>query len=138
MRQRLSFFLVLAALVLMAAVWSTLLLVAPKQQTLDQRVQSVASQLKCVVCQGESVADSTADLAQQMRLVIREQLQQGKSDQDVLQYFSQRYGDQIVWSPPWQGFSLLTWLIPLVFWLGGAALIVVLLREWRAAALHRT
>jgi cytochrome c-type biogenesis protein CcmH len=134
LRQRFSLILLLAALVLVVAVWSTLWLVGPKQQTLDQRVQSVAAQLKCVVCQGESVADSQASLAQQMRLVIRDQLQQGRSDQEVLQYFAQRYGEEIIWSPAWQGFSLLTWLMPIIFWLGGAALIFFLLREWRASA----
>ncbi len=137
MKQRVSLFLVLAALAVVGAVWSMLLIVAQKQQTLDQRVQSVATQLKCVVCQGESVADSQADLAQQMRLVIRDQLRQGKSEQDVIQYFAQRYGEQIVWSPPWQGFSLLIWLVPLGFLLGGGALIVFLLREWRSAAADR-
>src|SRR5436190_3054991 len=79
--------LILAALAVMAAVWSILLIVKPKQETLDQRVQYVASQLKCPVCQGESVADSQVAIAQQMRQIIREQLQSGKSEQDVVQYF---------------------------------------------------
>jgi cytochrome c-type biogenesis protein CcmH len=137
MRKRLPLYLLLTALVLVAATWSTLLIAAPKQQTLDQRVQGVASQLKCVVCQGESVADSQAGLAQEMRLVIRDQLQQGKSDQEVLQYFVQRYGEDIIWSPPWQGFSLLVWLVPIVFWLGGVVLLIFLFREWRAMATRR-
>ena len=115
------------------AVWSTLLIVKPKQETLDQRVQNVASQLKCPVCQGESVADSQATIAQQMRQVIREQLQSGKSEQEVVQYFIRSYGDQIVWLPPWQGFSLLIWLVPIVFFLGGAVLVYVILYEWRAS-----
>ena len=114
------------------AVWSALLIVKPKQETLDQRVQNVASQLKCPVCQGESVADSQATIAQQMRQVIREQLQSGKSEQDVVQYFIRSYGDQIVWLPPWQGFSLLIWLVPMVFVLGGAVLVYIVLREWRS------
>ncbi len=124
--------LILAALAVMAAVWSTLLIIKPKQETLDQRVQDVASQLRCPVCQGESVADSQATIAQQMRQVIREQLQSGKSEQDVVQYFVRSYGDQIVWLPPWQGFSLLAWLVPMAFLLGGAVLVVIVLCEWRA------
>ncbi len=92
------------------------------------------SQLKCPVCQGESVADSQATIAQQMRQVIREQLQSGKSEQDVVQYFVHSYGDQIVWLPLWQGFSLLAWLIPMAFLLGGAVLVFIVLREWRAGA----
>ena len=118
---------------MIVAVWSALLIVKPKQETLDQRVQNVASQLKCPVCQGESVADSQATIAQQMRQVIREQLQSGKSEQDVVQYFIRSYGDQIVWLPPWQGFSLLVWLVPIVFLLGGAALVYIVLHEWRSS-----
>jgi cytochrome c-type biogenesis protein CcmH len=134
MKARRSIFIVLVALAVIAAVWSTLLIVAPGQQTLDARVQRVASQLKCLICQGESVADSPSTLAQQMRTAIREQLQSGKSEQDVIQYFEQRYGPQIVWSPPWQGFSLLAWLIPMAFLLCGIVLVILLLREWRSNA----
>jgi cytochrome c-type biogenesis protein CcmH len=124
--------LILVALAVIAAIWSTLLIIEPKQETLDQRVQNVASQLKCPVCQGESVADSQATIAQQMRQVIREQLLSGKSEQDVVQYFIRSYGDQIVWLPPWQGFSLLAWLVPIAFVLVGAVLVFIVLREWRA------
>jgi cytochrome c-type biogenesis protein CcmH len=131
MKSRLPLLIVLVALAIIATVWSTLWIVAPGQQTLDGRVQRVASQLKCLVCQGESVADSPSALAQQMRASIRQQLQSGRSEQDVIQYFEQRYGDQIVWSPPWQGFSLLAWLVPLAFLLCGIGLIILLLREWR-------
>src|SRR5262249_12598930 len=88
---------VLLALTIIAAVWSTLWILAPGQQTLDARVQHVASQLKCLICQGESVADSPSTLAQQMRTAIREQLQSGRSEQDVIKYFEQRYGAQIIW-----------------------------------------
>jgi cytochrome c-type biogenesis protein CcmH len=124
--------LLIAALAVIVAVWSALLIIKPKQETLDQHVQNVASQLKCPVCQGESVADSQATIAQQMRQVIREQLQSGKSEQDVVQYFIHSYGDQIVWLPPWQGFSLLIWLVPMVFLLGGIVLVFIVLREWKS------
>ena len=132
MKSRRSILIVLVALAVIAAVWSTLFIVTPGQQTLDARVQQVASQLKCLICQGESVADSPSTLAQQMRTAIREQLQSGKSEQDVIQYFEQRYGPQIVWSPPWQGFSLLAWLVPIAFLLCGVVLVTLLLREWRS------
>src|SRR6516162_7720188 len=131
MKSRSSLLIVLLALAVIAAVWSTLWIVAPGQQTLDARVQRVALQLKCLICQGESVADSPSILAQQMRAAIRQQLQSGRSEQEVIQYFQQRYGDQIVWSPPWQGFSLLAWLVPIAFLLCGIGLILLLLREWR-------
>ncbi len=122
---------VLIGLAVMVAVWSTLFMLKPKQETLDQRVQNVASQLKCPVCQGESVADSQAAIARQMRQVIGEQLQSGKSEQDIVQYFVHSYGDQIIWLPPWQGFTLLIWLVPMAFLLGGIVLVLFVLREWK-------
>lgn len=134
-KQHASLYLLLVALLVVIATWSTLLLTPPGQRTIDQRVMDVAAQLKCVVCQGESVADSQAALAQQMRLVIQNQLQAGKSEQEVIHYFEERYGAEIVWSPAWQGFGLLAWLIPILFWSGGIALVVFLLREWQQRSL---
>jgi cytochrome c-type biogenesis protein CcmH len=134
MRRQRSLLLVLAILAIVAATWTGLLATSATHKTLDQRTQEVAEQLKCPVCQGESVADSPALLAGQMRQVIREQLQSGKSEQQVVQYFVNRYGDQIAWSPPWQGFALLAWLVPIVLLLSGAILLLVVWRDWRMGA----
>lgn len=132
-KPRRSLFLLLAALALMATVWSWLALAVPKEQTLDQRVKNVASQLRCPVCQGESVAEAPAPLAQQMRQVIREQLQAGRSDQEIVQYFASRYGEQnVVWSLPRQGFALLAWIAPIVLLLAGGVLLFFVLRDWQA------
>jgi len=105
--------------------------IAATHQTLDQHVQNIGKQLKCPVCQGESVADSTSDRAQEIRAIIRQQIQAGQSDQQIIQYFSDRYGTQIVWSPPWWGFSLIAWLVPAALLLGGLVLIFFTLRDWR-------
>jgi cytochrome c-type biogenesis protein CcmH len=69
-----------------------------------------------------------------MRGVIRQQLQSGKSEQEVIQYFRTSYGDQIVWSPPWQGFTLLAWLVPIGLVLAGIILLFFVLRDWRTLA----
>ena len=130
MRNRRSLLLFIAVLAIVAATWSYVLLKTPPQQTLDQRVHDVASQLKCPVCQGESVADSPAILSQQMRVIIRQQLQAGKSEQEVIQYFVSRYGDRILWSPPWQGFTMLAWLVPITLLPGGVLLLFFVLRGW--------
>ena len=127
-------FIALAVLAIVGAVWSYVFLQNPPQPTLDQRVHDVASQLRCPICQGESVADSPSELAQQMRGVIRQQLQSGRSEQEVIQYFRTSYGDQIVWSPPWQGFTLLAWLVPIGLLLAGIILLLFVLRDWRALA----
>lgn len=122
----------LAAAAIIGSIWSYTLLTRPPQQTLDQRVHDVASQLKCLVCQGESVADSPATLSQQMREDIRQQLQSGKSEQEIIQYFVSRYGDRILLSPPSQGFTLLAWLVPIALMLGGTLLLFYVLWSWHA------
>jgi len=132
--QRRPLFIALAVLAIVGAVWSYVFLQNPPQPSLDQRVHDVASQLRCPICQGESVADSPSQLAQQMRGVIRQQLQSGKSEQEVIQYFRTSYGDQIVWLPPWQGFTLLAWLVPIGLLLAGIILLFFVLRDWRALA----
>ncbi len=132
-KQKRSLFLVLAVVAVTGAIWSFMILSAARNETLDQRVHDVASQLKCPVCQGESVADSPSQISQQMRGVIRQQLQSGKSEQQIIQYFIDRYGQQIVWSPPWQGFTLLAWLVPIALLLGGVVLLFIVLRDWRTA-----
>src|SRR5258708_16720089 len=114
MKKARSLLLSLAVAAIVGCIWFYVFLITPRQQTLDQRVHDVASQLKCLVCQGESVADSPATLSQQMRGIIRQQLQSGKSEQEVIQYFQTRYGDAILWSPPRQGFTALAWLVPIV------------------------
>lgn len=142
MRQRRflrPFLLVLALGAVVIALWSFVLLSNPLPETLDARVQDVASQLKCPVCQGESVASSPSQLAQQMRADIRQRLQSGQSEQEVIAYYVSRYGQQIVWSPQWQGFSLLAWLAPIGLLLGGALLLGLTLRGWhRTAGTHPT
>ena len=134
MRKRRSLLIFLAVTAISGSIWFYTLLAAPPQQTLDQRVHDVASQLKCLVCQGESVADSPATLSQQMRGIIRQQLQSGKSEQEVIQYFVSRYGDRILLSPPWQGLTLLAWLVPVALLLGGTLLLFFVLRNWHRQA----
>ncbi len=129
-----SLFLAIGLAAIITSIWVYTLLVSPSQQTLDQRVHDVASQLKCLVCQGESVADSPAELSLQMRAVIRQQLQSGKSEQEVIQYFVSRYGDRILLSPPLQGLNLLAWLVPIALMLAGVIIVFLVLRKWQAQA----
>src|SRR6266568_6576701 len=131
MRKQRSLLIFLAVVAIISSIWFYVF-ITPSQQTLDQQMHDVASQLKCLVCQGESVADSPAILSQQMRGVIRQQLQSGKSEQEVIQYFVSRYGDRILLSPPWQGLTLLTWLVPIALMIGGILLLFVVLRSWQS------
>jgi cytochrome c-type biogenesis protein CcmH len=132
MKKRHTLLILLTVVAIISSIWLYTFLVSPSKQTLDQRVHDVASQLKCLVCQGESVADSPATLSLQMRGVIRQQLQSGKSEQEVIQYFVSRYGDRILLSPPWQGLTLLAWLVPIALMVGGILLLFVVLRSWQS------
>lgn len=133
-KKRSMLYLCLGLIAFMLAAWSVLYINAERNKTLDERVQEVASQIKCPVCQGESVADAPVDIARQMRAQIRQQLQEGKSEQEVLDYFRNHYGDDIVWTPQTQGFSLLAWLVPVLLVLGGCGLVFLTLRDWRRQA----
>lgn len=128
-----SLLLFLGILAVISSIWLYTFLASPSRQSLDQRVHDVASQLKCLVCQGESVADSPATLSLQMRGVIRQQLQSGKSEQEVIQYFVSRYGDRILLSPPMQGITLLAWIVPVALMILGALLVFFVLRSWQSS-----
>lgn len=128
---RRSLILLLSLLAVVGAAWLYVSLTAPQQRTLDQRVYDVASQLKCPVCQHESAADSSAAIAQQMRQVVRQQLRSGMSEQQVLRYFADRYGDAILLTPPRQGVSLLAWLAPATLLLPGLVLLGFVVRGRR-------
>ena len=125
--------LLISVLLLIAALWLYMSFTAATHETPDQHVYRIGAQLKCPICQGESVADSSSTLAQQMRGIIREKIQQGQSDQQIIQFFSDRYGSQIVWAPQWWGFSLLAWLVPIALLLGGLMLIFFTLRDWHTS-----
>jgi cytochrome c-type biogenesis protein CcmH len=96
----------------------------------DSQVHEVASELRCVVCQNLSVADSPSEMATQMRAIVRERLAAGDSPAQVRQYFVERYGDWILLSPPRRGFSLLVWVAPPVALVVGLAVAGLLVRRW--------
>jgi cytochrome c-type biogenesis protein CcmH len=102
----------------------------PARSVDDEAAYEVASQLRCVVCQNLSVADSPSEMAGQMRAIVRERLAAGETPAQVRQYFVERYGDWILLEPPRRGFTLLVWLAPLVAVLVGLALVAVLVRRW--------
>jgi len=104
---------------------------APAAVPVDERVvHELAAQLRCVVCQTLSVADSPSETANQMRQIIRERLAAGETPEQVRQYFVQRYGEWILLAPPKEGFNLLVWVVPFVGLGAGLVLVVIVLRRW--------
>ena len=100
----------------------------------EQVVYEVASELRCVVCQNLSVADSPSEMAGQMRAIVRERLAAGESPAQVRAYFVDKYGDWILLAPPRRGFTLLVWVVPYVAALLGIALVAVLVTRWKRRA----
>jgi len=103
---------------------------AQARRVAEQQVQDVAAQLRCVVCQNLSVADSPSEMARQMRAIVRERLEAGESPGEVVQYFVDRYGEWILLSPRRSGFNLLVWAAPLAAVAVGLAIVSVRVRRW--------
>jgi cytochrome c-type biogenesis protein CcmH len=91
------------------------LAVRAQDTALDRRVTHLAHELRCLVCQNQSLAESNAPLAQDLRNQIREQVAAGKSDQDVLDFMVQRYGDFVLYRPPFKASTVFLWAGPFLF-----------------------
>ncbi len=99
------------------------------EKSLDDRVNEIAYLLMCPVCQGQSVAESNSNLANDMRQIIRKQLEEGKTNQEVIDYFVSSYGDSILASPPKKGINWLLWVMPGVAVVLGAVGIALFLHK---------
>jgi cytochrome c-type biogenesis protein CcmH len=86
---------------------------------IEQRMQALTQQLRCLVCQNETLADSRADLAEDLRREIRGQMKAGKSDQEIIAFLTQRYGDFVLYKPPVKATTYFLWFGPFVLLLGG-------------------
>lgn len=84
------------------------------EDPLDRQVLDIAKDLRCTVCQNQPVSESNADLARDMRAIIREQLKAGKSREEIIQYFVDRYGNYVLMKPPVQGEGTLLWVLPVI------------------------
>lgn len=101
---------------------------------LDARAIRLEEQLRCLVCQNQSIAESQADLALDLKRQVREMLAAGKSEAEVRDYMVERYGDFVLYDPPMKRSTLLLWLGPLLLVLAALAGLVWQLRRRRAAA----
>jgi len=90
---------------------------------IEQRMKNLTEQLRCLVCQNETLADSHADLAEDLRKQIREQMKAGKTDKEIIAYLTDRYGDFVLYKPPVKTTTYLLWFGPFVL-LGGGTLVL--------------
>src|SRR5512134_3812499 len=85
---------------------------AADDPVLEARVLRIAGELRCLVCQNQTIADSHADLAQDLRRQVREMIRQGKSDAEIIDYMTARYGDFVLYRPPLKSTTALLWFGP--------------------------
>ena len=103
--------------------------ISPEEQMADpldeSRARDLAAELRCLVCQNQTVDDSDADFAITIRSIIRDQISTGKSDDDILDFLRQRYGDYILFNPPLNRMTFILWLAPIILLIGGIMLIII-------------
>jgi cytochrome c-type biogenesis protein CcmH len=105
---------------------------APNEDpAIEQRMKVLTEQLRCLVCQNETLADSRADLAEDLRKQIREQMKAGKSDQEIIAFLTQRYGDFVLYKPPVKSTTYLLWFGPFVLLIAGTAVLFRFLKRRR-------
>ena len=102
---------------------------ASADPVLEARMLRIATELRCLVCQNQTIADSHADLAVDLRQQVREMLQKGQTDQQVLDYMTARYGDFVLYRPPVKSTTLLLWVGPGVMLVAGLVMLVLIMRR---------
>ena len=103
---------------------------------LEKRARTISAELRCMVCQNESIDDSNADLAKDLRLLVRERLVAGDTDEQVLEFLVARYGEFVLLKPRLQTSTLLLWGFPIAALIAGGVAIVVAIRRRRTAAVE--
>jgi cytochrome c-type biogenesis protein CcmH len=97
----------------------------------EARARGLFKEVRCLVCQNESIDDSEAALAHDLRVLVRDQVKQGRSDDEIRAFLTERYGEFVLLKPPFSAGNAVLWLTPLGVLLAGGGLIVALLRRRR-------
>ncbi len=95
----------------------------------EEKAQYIMKQLRCLVCQNQSIVESDAELAQDLRAIVREQVRAGKSHGEILEFMTARYGDWVLLMPPFKGTTALLWLGPFILLLVGSFLVMGYVRR---------
>ena len=102
---------------------------ASEDPVLEARMLRIATELRCLVCQNQTIADSHADLAVDLRNQVKEMLKRGDSDEAIIDYMTARYGDFVLYRPPLKGTTFILWFGPGLLLIGGVAALVLVLRR---------
>jgi cytochrome c-type biogenesis protein CcmH len=109
-----------------------------KDPVIEKRMVGLAENLRCLVCQNESLASSHAELAEDLRREVRELMQKGMTDQEIKDYLVARYGDFVLYEPPVKSITLMLWLGPFVLLLAGMGVLVFQVRNRRKSLTEST
>ena len=102
---------------------------AAQDPALERRVTNLAHEMRCLVCQNQTIAESNAPLAVDLRNQIREQLKSGRSEREVMDFMTARYGDFVLYRPPLKASTVLLWVGPFVLLAAGFAILALRLRR---------
>ena len=104
-----------------------------EDQVLEARLKHISKELRCLVCQNESLADSPADLAKDLRREVREKISEGMNDSQIKTYLAQRYGDFVLYRPPVNATTWVLWFGPFLLLLGAAFGVARFIKQRRRA-----
>jgi cytochrome c-type biogenesis protein CcmH len=130
LRQVAAVFLVMSALAPAVAVQPDEVL---KDPALESRARALSRELRCLVCQNQSIDDSDADLAHDLRVLVRERLTAGDSDSQVIDFLVARYGEWVLLKPRFAWHNAILWMTPVAVLIAGAAAMFMVLRRRRTA-----
>lgn len=102
---------------------------AATDPVLEARMLTITAELRCLVCQNQTIADSHAELAVDLRQQVREMLQKGMSEKQIFEYMTDRYGDFVLYRPPFKSTTMLLWIGPGVMLVFGLLMLVLILRR---------
>ena len=94
-----------------------------KDQKQEERARIISKNIRCMICQNQSIDESSAPLAKDLRLLIREKIKEGKNNKEIYNFLTERYGDFILLKPPFKLITFLLWLLPFIFLIIGFAIV---------------
>lgn len=123
--------LLLLIFIVSSSAWSKEAIPVAEDPEIEKRMLALTMDLRCLVCQNESIADSRADFSNDIRREIRTQIKANKSDQEIIQFLVDRYGDFVLYNPPVKPTTILLWFGPVALFVVGLGSLVVYLRRRR-------
>ena len=124
-----KFFILVMSFILLQFIQTNSISVEPEEMLQDKkkelRARIISQNIRCMVCQNESIDESNASLAKDLRILIRSQIQEGKNDKEIYKFLTERYGDIILLNPPLNLNTLVLWFLPFIFLIIGILVIFI-------------